>query len=98
MGDQRSKCNCAKLRAVARAVKALAMSAGPLGIHPRNWHVVLKAMLGYNAEAPILKGRVIDRRTEIFWWEGEIEGFGGAGDSDPDLVVDGLAKMVKAKR
>jgi len=97
MSTSDSKCICEKLRAISRAVKAMALSAGALGVLPRNWTVIQRAVIAYNPEAPVQHGRVIDRRTETVEWIAEIEGVGSAISQDPDALLDELGKKAKGE-
>jgi len=92
------KCLCTKLRSISRAVKAMALSAGPLGLRPRNWTLIQRTVLGYKSEAPVQRGRALDRRTETVEWIAEIEGVGSAISQSEDVLLDDLGKKVKGAK
>ena len=87
--DWYTGCPYPGLHRLARALKALAKKAGPLGIHPRGFVASQEVQIGFN---PMRAG---DKHWEVTIWTVQIEGIGSVSGEDIDLVLEDLAKKIK---
>lgn len=86
-------CGYPSLRSIARAVKTLAIEAGPIGVRPRNCWVQMKDSIMYRSEE-MPDHRHEEKRT----YTAEIEGIGEAQAESADLLLDELRRKVSEAR
>jgi len=82
-----SECAYPALRRVVRAVRALSIKAGPIG--------VLKRRFSVTQETSIDSGMHHTNEHVTVWWTAEIEGIAVIGSFDPDLLIEQLARRIR---
>lgn len=93
--DWYAACPYPKYAAVKRAVRAMAKSAGPILLRPRNWGVKIQIESEFNAEKISPNGPMASSEGVI--WSIWIEDIGIFSGENADFLLDDLRKLKEGK-